>query len=83
MFYDGWKPSRVPVKYGRSEYVTRFAREARIHDSDVPLASAVVTSVVRRHVSAGAVDEAFALLPADLRKLLESATAEPVTGGKQ
>ena len=83
VFYDGWNPSRVPVKYGRSEYVKRFAREARIHDSDVPKASAVVTAMVRRHVSAGAVDEAFALLPAGLRELLEPATAEPVTGGKR
>ena len=83
VFYDGWNPSRVPVKYGRREYVTRFASEARIHGSDVPKASAVVTAVVRRHVSAGAVDEAFALLPGGLRELLESATAEPVAGGKR
>jgi uncharacterized protein (DUF2267 family) len=80
VFYDGWNSSRVPVKYGRSEYVTRFAREARMHDSGVPKASAVVTVVVRRHISAGAVDEAFALLPAGLRELLEPAAAEPVTG---
>ena len=36
VFYDGWNPSRVPMKYGRGEYLTRFAREARVHDSDVP-----------------------------------------------
>jgi len=81
VFYDGWNPSRVPVKFGRREYSTRFAREARIHDSDVPKASAVVTAVVRRHLSGGAVDEAFALLPADLRGLLEPEKAMPVTGG--
>jgi uncharacterized protein (DUF2267 family) len=51
-----------------------------MHDSGVPKASAVVTVVVRRHISAGAVDEAFALLPAGLRELLEPAAAEPVTG---
>jgi uncharacterized protein (DUF2267 family) len=27
VFYDGWNPSRVPLKYGRPEYVARFARE--------------------------------------------------------
>ena len=63
VFYDGWNPSRVPLEYGRGEYLTRFAREARIHNSDVPKAAAVVTAVVRRHMSAGVVDEAFALLP--------------------
>jgi uncharacterized protein (DUF2267 family) len=83
VFYDGWNPSRVPVKYGRGEYLTRLAREARIHDSDVPRAAAVVTAVVQRHMSAGAVDEAFALLPEGPRELLEDAAAEPVTGGKR
>ena len=78
VFYDGWNPSRVPEKYGRAEYVARFAREARIHDSDVPKAAGVVTAVVRQHMSAGVVDEAFALLPAGLRELLEPAAAEPV-----
>ena len=75
VFYDGWNPSRVPVKYGPAEYVARFAREARIRESDVPTASAVVTATVRQHMSAGAVDEAFALLPGHLRELLEPASA--------
>ena len=35
VFFDGWNPSRVPQKYNRPAYVTRFAHEARIHDSDV------------------------------------------------
>ena len=56
----------------RAEYVTRFAREARIHDTDVGKAAPAVTAVARRHMSAGVVDEAFGLLPADLRELLES-----------
>ena len=64
VLYDGWNPSRVPLKYGRPEYVARFAREARIHESDVPKASAIVTATVRHHVSAGAVDGAFECCPA-------------------
>lgn len=71
VFYDGWNPSRVPHKYGHSEYVMRFARDARIHDSDVLKAAALVTSVIRLHVSPGVLDEALALLPADLRELVE------------
>ncbi|MGO8958276.1 MAG: DUF2267 domain-containing protein [Streptosporangiaceae bacterium] len=80
VFYDGWNPSHVPQKYGHSEYVARFARDAGIHDSDVRKAAGIVTAVVRQHMSAGAVDEAFALLPADLRQLLETITAEPAPG---
>jgi uncharacterized protein (DUF2267 family) len=81
VFYDGWNPSQVPVRYGRGEFVTRFARDARVRDSDVPKAAGVVTAVVRRHVSAGVIEEALALLPADLREPLAPRAAGPVTGG--
>jgi uncharacterized protein (DUF2267 family) len=81
VFYDGWNPSRVPMKYDCSEYVTRFARDARVHRADVAKTVGVVTAVVRQHASAGAVDEALGLLPADLRRLLEPDAAGSVTGG--
>ena len=81
VFFDGWNPSRVPHKYDRAAYVARFAREARIRDSDVAKAAGIVTAVVRRHMSAGVVTEAFGLLPADLQGLLESARAEAVSSG--
>ena len=38
------------IKYACSEYVTRFAHEARVRDSDVAKAAAVVTAVVRQQV---------------------------------
>jgi uncharacterized protein (DUF2267 family) len=69
VFYDGWNPSHVPDKYDHSEYVRRFARDANIHDAEVRQAASVVTKVVRRHVSAGAVDEAMHALPADIREI--------------
>lgn len=77
VFYDGWKPSHVPMKYGHGEYVTRFAREARIHESEVAKAAGIITSVVGQHVSAGAVSEAFSRLPADIRQLLEPKVQPP------
>lgn len=73
MFYDGWNPSRVPQRYDRGEYVTRFAREARVHDSDVAKAAGIVTMVARKHMSAGVVAQAFDRLPAGLREVLEPA----------
>lgn len=81
VFYDGWNPSRLPVRYDCGEYVMRFARDARVRDSGVAEAAAVVTAVTRQHVPAGAVDEAPGLLPAGLRRLLEPDAAGPVTGG--
>jgi len=83
VFYDGWNPSRVPQKYGRGEYVTRFARDARVRDSDVAKTASLVTAVVRQHVSAGAVDEALGLLPAGMRRLLEPDAAGSATGGSR
>lgn len=69
VFYDGWNPSRVPVKYDSAEYVRRFANEATIHDTEVPRAASLVARVARRHVSSGALDEALDALPADIRQL--------------
>ena len=48
VFFDGWNPGRVPQKYDRAEYLTRFAREARVHDADVAKAARIVTAVARR-----------------------------------
>jgi len=74
VFYGGWSPSRVPVKFGPREYVLRFARDGGIHDADVPRAARLVTKAVRRHVSGGALDEALDVLPPDLSQLIEPAS---------
>ena len=81
VFFGGWNPSRVPQKYDRAAYVMRFAREARIRDSDVVKAARIVSAVARRRMSAGVVAEAFGLLPADLRDLLEPAASEAASAG--
>lgn len=77
LYYDGWNPSHMPVKYDRDQFAAKFAREARVHDADVRKAAAVVTRVVREHMSAGAVDQAFALLPAEVRELIEPEKQAP------
>jgi uncharacterized protein (DUF2267 family) len=69
VFYDGWNPSRVPVKYGPAEYAHRFARDAGIHEDEVARVTGLVTGVVRRHVSGGVLDEALDVLPRELRRL--------------
>jgi uncharacterized protein (DUF2267 family) len=80
VFYDGWNPSHVPQKYPRTEYLTRFAHEARVRDSEVAKAAGIVTTVARQHMSPGVVAQAFGLLPADLRELLDPAMAESSAG---
>jgi uncharacterized protein (DUF2267 family) len=71
VFYEGWNPSKVPAKYDREEYITRFASDAQIHATEVAKAGQLVTSAMRRHLSDGVVNEAFGVLPADIRQLLE------------
>jgi uncharacterized protein (DUF2267 family) len=73
VFYEGWNPSKVPIKYGRDEYVARFAKDAQIHNHEVPKAGGLVTSVMRRHMSPGAIDEALGALPAEIRALITPA----------
>jgi len=70
VFYEGWNPSKVPIKYSKDEYVARFARDAQIHHTEVPRAGGLVTSAMRRHISAGAINEALGVLPADIRSLV-------------
>ena len=75
VFYEGWNPSKVPAKYDRDEYIARFARNAQIHNTEVQKAGQLVTSAMRRHLSDGVVNEAFGVLPADIRELIEPAAA--------
>ncbi len=76
VFYEGWNPSKVPIKFGRDEYVARFAKEAQVHLHEVPMAGALVTSAMRRHISSGAIDEALGALPTDVRALITPADGQ-------
>ena len=81
VFYEGWNPSKVPIKYGRDEYIARYAREAGIHLAEVEKAGRLVTAAMSKHISPGALAEAMAVLPADVRSLLEPATPTAAAGG--
>ncbi|MGW2744115.1 DUF2267 domain-containing protein [Streptomyces sp. NPDC001450] len=70
VYYDGWNPSVVPVKYDRGGYLDRFVQEAKVTAEDVPRIAATVTTVVRDHVSPGHLEAALEQLPHDIRALL-------------
>lgn len=82
VFFDGWNPATVPQKYDRGEYLARFAREARVHDSEVVKSAGIVTAVAQRHMSPGVVARASGLLPADLRELLVPAASGAAGTGR-
>jgi uncharacterized protein (DUF2267 family) len=67
IYYDGWEPSRVPVKYSAEQYAQRFASDSLVSVEDVPAAAAAVSDVMTERMSPGQVEEAFAELPVDLR----------------
>lgn len=75
VFFDGWNPSKVPVKYGVDEFAARFAREANLHDTDVLAPMAAVTHCARRHMTDGAVDHALGQLPPAVRAQLDRPAA--------
>ena len=81
VFYDGWTPNRVPHKYDRSEFAARFAREARVRETEVAKAAGIVTAVARGHMTDGVVAQTLGQLPADLRGLL-SPEASALAGAR-
>ncbi|MCQ4083883.1 DUF2267 domain-containing protein [Streptomyces sp. RB6PN25] len=74
VYYDGWDPSGVPVKYDRKAYVRRFAHESSLSESEVEGAARAVTTAMHHQLSKGELDEVFKALPHDVRELL---SAEP------
>jgi uncharacterized protein (DUF2267 family) len=72
MYYDGWEPHKVPVKYGVDDYVRRFSAQANIRTAQVPTVAATITEVIADHMSPGQLTEAFAEFPTDLRSMLTS-----------
>jgi uncharacterized protein (DUF2267 family) len=75
VYYEGWEPSKAPVKYGPGEYRRRFAHEAQVPDGDVPVLAAAVTATLAARLSPGQMGEVLAQLPAPLRATMHGAAA--------
>ncbi|MFB9905411.1 DUF2267 domain-containing protein [Allokutzneria oryzae] len=77
VFYSGWAPSRVPVRYDASWFTNLFAHTANISPADVPAAAGAVSAGLNALCSPGQLDHVFALMPASLRGELEGEAAAP------
>lgn len=77
VYYDGWQPATVPVKYGPDEYRLRFAHEAGIPIGDVDEAAGIVTAALRARLSPGQLDHVLALLPEQLRTIVQGRPQQP------
>ncbi len=71
VFYAGWDPAAVPVKYDAQAYAEHFAGEANISLRDVDKAAAAVTAVALHHFPSAHMDKALGQLPDDVRALLQ------------
>ena len=80
IYYDGWEPHLVPVKYNTAEYVYRFSAEAFVPSSEVPGIAAAVTRVFADRMSPGQLAETLAELPGNLRATLRDGAPVAETG---
>lgn len=69
VFYEGWRPASVPVKYGWPEFARRVCTDADISIPDAATACRSIARALNRRTS-GHVSQAAAALPADLRRIL-------------
>jgi uncharacterized protein (DUF2267 family) len=77
LYFEGWEPGRVPVKYGPDEYLLRFAHQARVPVDGVPAASAAVTAAVRAKLAPGKLAATLDRLPPAVRVVV---AGEPADG---
>jgi uncharacterized protein (DUF2267 family) len=72
IYYEGWNPSSTPVQYrGLDEFLERIASEAKLSgETEASFAVGAAATVLRRHVSAGEIDDVRAVLPEDLRPII-------------
>ena len=74
-YYEGWRPSEVPVRARSKEQFLEHAREnlrdvlADEPDFDVEGATVAVFSVITRHVTRGEVEDVLQQLPEDVRRM--------------
>jgi uncharacterized protein (DUF2267 family) len=77
VYYDGWDPSRVPVKQRPEEFRQRFAQEAKIPAGDVPATARTVSAALDTHLSPGHLETVLGQLPQGVRELVDPALATP------
>jgi uncharacterized protein (DUF2267 family) len=72
LYYEGWVPSRVPIKMDRAEFLERVRKEftADSEHSIDNIVSTVITNIAK-HVSVGELKDIRSVLPEDINELLK------------
>lgn len=66
VYYDGWKPARVPVGRHPQEFIDQVAADAHIAEAEVPVMVGLVTDALEDLFSPGQLAHVFAVLPDSL-----------------
>ncbi|EKE11027.1 MAG: hypothetical protein ACD_15C00151G0005 [uncultured bacterium] len=70
IFYEGWRPSRVPIKFDRAEFIGEVERRFP-SDPELPTEKMIhaVLAALGRYVTKGEMDDVKNMLPKDFRIL--------------
>lgn len=75
IYYEGWTPSRVPVKMNREEFVDEIRRHfiyARETEIDIERMISVILETVSLHLDHGEIEKIKASLPKNIAGLFPS-----------
>jgi uncharacterized protein (DUF2267 family) len=71
IYYEGWDPSRVPVKMDREEFLDRVRRELPFEiDGGIERLAQTVLAALRLHITDGEWEDVKANFPKDLAGVL-------------
>jgi uncharacterized protein (DUF2267 family) len=72
-FYEGFDPSRQPVKLRtREEFLSQLAERAQLADAEqAERVADTVTRVLERHITEGEMEEVLTQLPSEVREVLQ------------
>ena len=78
VYYDGWEPSRVPMKMSADQFLDRVRREFpySVPGGIDPVMRSVLLAL-RRHISDGEWQDTLAVMPTDLRARLADWAKSP------
>jgi uncharacterized protein (DUF2267 family) len=84
LYYEGWKPSRKPIKWHKPEFLACIRDGFRGREEPDPEAVArAVFTVLARHVSAGEIKDVKHILPKRLRELWPEVRVGTRPGGER
>jgi uncharacterized protein (DUF2267 family) len=71
LYYEGWNPSRVPVKMSREEFEERVRREFPFNiEGDIDRLIATVVNCLKRYGTEGEWQDVKAILPKELASVV-------------